>query len=290
MKYVRTFLDALEGYARYVWTDVTEPSVHSYFYALIAISLVVYALELAFPWRKDQPRIRRDFWLDGFYMFFNFFIFGLLGFQAVSSTVEAVFVDARTAIGLESLVAADISAWPSWLQMLVMFVARDFIHYWIHRLLHRVPFLWKGHEIHHSVRQMGFAAHLRYHWIETIAYRSLEYVPLGLLGFGVQEFFAVHVISIVIGHLNHANLRLPVGPLRYVINTPQMHIWHHAKDMPRRWGANFGLSLSVWDWLFGTVHWPEPWESGRDIELGFEGVEEYPSGFWGHMLQPFRKS
>lgn len=286
MKYVETFVEALRGYARYLWSDITEPSFHSYFYALIGISIAVYLLELAFPWRREQARIREDFWLDAFYMFFNFFLFALLGYHAIASTIEALFIDARTALGLQSLVAADISAWPSWAQMLVMFVVRDFIHYWIHRLLHRVPFLWRGHMIHHSVRQMGFAAHLRYHPIETIVYRTLEYIPLGLLGFGVREFFAVHIVAIVIGHLNHANVRLPIGPLRFVFNSAQMHIWHHAKEMPARWGANFGLSLSVWDWLFGTVYWPE---SGRDIELGFEGVETYPKGFLAQMAQPFRR-
>ncbi len=286
MKYVDTFLGALEGYARYLWTDITSPSLHSYFYALIGISLVVYALELAFPWRRGQARVRRDFWLDAFYMFFNFFLFSLLGYHAMASTVEALFTDARTALGLETFIAADVSAWPVWLQLLVMFVARDFIHYWIHRLLHRVPFLWKGHQVHHSVREMGFAAHLRYHWLETVVYRTLEYIPLGLLGFGIQEFFVVHIVAIVIGHLNHANLRLPLGPLRFVLNSPQMHIWHHAKEVAEgRYGANFGLSLSVWDWLFRTVYWPS---DGRDIELGFEHVESYPTGFGGQLLAPFR--
>jgi len=167
--------------------------------------------------------------------------------------------------------------------MLTLFVFRDFIHYWIHRLLHRVPRLWEVHKVHHSVTQMGFAAHLRYHFGETLVYRTLEYIPLGLIGFGVTEFFAVHMIALTIGHLNHANLRLPMGPLKYVFNSAQMHIWHHAKEMPRRYGGSFGISLSVWDWLFGSVHWPH---DGRDIELGFDEIESYPSTFFGQLRAP----
>jgi len=210
-RYIDVFIDALVGYARYLGREIVDPSAHSYVYGLIALSAVVYALELAFPWRKNQPRLRRDFWLDGFYMFFNFFLFSLIGYHAVASVVEALFTDARNAIGLTSLVALDVSAWPAWVQMLTLFVFRDFIHYWIHRLLHRVPRLWEVHKVHHSVTQMGFAAHLRYHFGETLVYRTLEYIPLGLIGFGVTEFFAVHMIALTIGHLNHANLRLPMA-------------------------------------------------------------------------------
>ncbi len=30
-----------------------------------------------------------------------------------------------------------------------------------HLLGHKVPILWEFHKVHHSVEQMGFAAHLR---------------------------------------------------------------------------------------------------------------------------------
>ncbi|MFK7990453.1 MAG: sterol desaturase family protein [Sandaracinaceae bacterium] len=279
-----TFLGALTGYARYLVDDITQPTWRSYFYLLWLVSAVVFSLELARPWRPSQARFRRDFALDAFYMVFNFFLFSLLGYHAVASVVAQLFVDARTAAGIETLSLVDVSSLPVWAQLVLMLVFRDFVQYWIHRLLHRVPALWEFHKVHHSVREMGFAAHLRYHWVETVVYRTLEYIPLGLIGFGVQEFFAVHVLAISVGHLNHANLRVPIGPLRYVFNSPQMHLWHHAKGLPRRYGANFGLTLSVWDWVFGTVHWPadEP-----DVELGFTGVERYPSGFFGQMRAPF---
>lgn len=286
-EYLDTFYAGFAGYARYLYQDITHPSWRSYFYGLIALSTVVYLLELIAPWRREQRPIRRDFWLDGFYMFFNFFLFSLLGYNAVASVVEKAFVDLRTFVGLESLAVIDVSSWPAWTQLLTMFILRDFIHYWVHRLLHRVPALWEFHKVHHSVLEMGFAAHLRFHWMETVVYRSIEYIPLGLLGFGVQEFFAVHVIALAIGHFNHSNLHLPIGPLRYVFNSPQMHIWHHAKHMPRRYGASYGLSLSVWDWIFGTVYWPR---DGRDIELGFDEVETYPDNFITQMLVPFKRA
>ena len=47
--------------------------------------------------------------------------------------------------------------------------------------------------MHHSVEEMGFAAHLRYHWMENIVYRTLEYIPLALLGIGLYDFFIIHI-------------------------------------------------------------------------------------------------
>ncbi len=270
------------GYADYLYRDITEPSFRSYFYLLLGVSAVVYCLELLRPWRRAQRRVRRDFWLDAFYMFFNFFLFSLLGYNALSDVAVLAFQDLLQSTG-GALPEVSVAGLPTALQLLLLFVLRDFIHYWVHRLLHAVPVLWRLHQVHHSVQEMGFAAHLRFHPLETVVYRSLEYLPLAVVGFGIDDFMIVHVTALSIGHLNHANLRLPLGPLRYVFNSPQMHIWHHARAIPK--AANFGISLSVWDWLFGTVYWPR---EGRDEALGFDRVDEYPRGFVGQLLAPFR--
>ena len=167
-----------------------------------------------------------------------------------------------------------------------MFVVRDFIQWNVHRLLHYSPTLWEFHKVHHSVEQMGFAAHLRYHFMENIFYRAVEYIPLAMLGFGLTDFFIVHIFALAIGHLNHSNIYLPLGPLKYIFNSPQMHIWHHAEHLPKGLsGVNYGISLSLWDYLFKTNYMPH---NGRDEKLGFEKVEQYPSTFFSQMIEPFK--
>lgn len=287
--YWQIFSESFKGYAIYLWHEVFHPHWGNYFYWLIGLSLLVYTLELLFPWRKNQSAIREDFWLDMFYMFFNFFLFGLVGYAALSNVIVQVFNDFLAwAFGIKNLVAIQVGQLPYVVQLLILFVVRDFIQWNVHRLLHASPFLWEVHKVHHSVRQMGFAAHLRYHFGETIVYRSLEYLPLAMIGFGIQDFILVHLFTILIGHLNHANIYLPLGPLKYIFNNPQMHIWHHAKHLPENsYGVNYGITLSVWDYLFGTSWIPG---DGRDIPLGFEDVDRYPRGFWGQLLQPFKRS
>jgi sterol desaturase/sphingolipid hydroxylase (fatty acid hydroxylase superfamily) len=286
--YWQSFSNSFVAYAQYLLNEVLNPHWSNYFYWLIAISIIVYLLELTFPWRKNQPRVREDFWLDAFYMFFNFFLFGLVGFAAVSDVVSLAFNNfLANVFGIRNLVAINVAALPHWIQLLILFVVRDFIQWNTHRLLHWSPTLWQFHKVHHSVREMGFAAHLRYHFMETIVYRSIEYLPLAMIGFGIQDFILVHLFAIVIGHLNHANVYLPLGPLKYLFNSPQMHIWHHAQELPKGSnGVNYGITLSVWDYLFGTVWMPH---DGRDIKLGFEEVDEYPHGFFSQMLKPFQR-
>lgn len=290
-KYWDVFVQGYTGYARYLWQEVTHPGWNNYFYWLIGVSLVFFAWEYVRPWRKAQGAFPRDFRLDVFYMFFNFFLFSLIGYNAVSNVFVELFQDIlRTVFGVENLVAIALATWPVALQLFAMFMVRDFIQWNIHRLLHRVPWLWQFHKVHHSAPQLGFATHLRYHWMETVVYRTLEYIPLAMIGFGIQQFFIVHIITLAIGHFNHSNVRVNLGPLRYILNNPQMHAWHHAKHVPSRYrfGINFGLSLSVWDYLFGTAHVPH---SGENIELGYPGDEEMPATFSRQFLFPWsRKS
>lgn len=276
------------GYWNYLVSELFHFSWHNYFWWLVGLSVTVWMLEIIFPWRTNQAIVRKDFWMDGFYMFFNFFLFSLIGYNAISNIGVDLFNSFLGLFGITNLVAINVQSWPAWLQLVLIFLIADFIQWNVHRLLHRVPWLWEFHKVHHSVTEMGFAAHLRFHWMETIIYKSIQYIPLAMIGFGLQDFFIVHIIAVTIGHLNHSNVNITWGPLKYLLNSPTMHIWHHAEEMPadRKYGMNFGISLSLWDYLFGTAYIPE---SGRDIKLGFEGINKFPESFWKQFIYPFKK-
>lgn len=284
-EYFQVFLDGYYGYWNYLSSEILYPSWHNYFWWLLGISLVVWSLELVFPWRKNQAAIREDFWLDGFYMFFNFFLFSLIGYNAVSNVAVEVFNDFLALFGITNLVAFQIASWPGWSQFLLLFVLADFIQWNVHRWLHYSPWLWEFHKVHHSVEQMGFAAHLRYHWMETIVYKSVQYIPLSMIGFGLDDFFILHLVTILIGHLNHANVKITYGPLKYVLNNPVMHLWHHAREIPaERTGVNYGISLSLWDYLFGTAYIPN---QNANEQLGFEDQETFPKTFFQQLTHPW---
>ncbi|MEL6124248.1 MAG: sterol desaturase family protein, partial [Bacteroidota bacterium] len=207
---MNSILQSYRDYGGYLWYEITHPSWQNYFYWLIVVSLVFLVLEVLIPWRRSQKVLRQHFWLDGFYMFFNFFLFSLIVYHAASSIVVDWFNDAIKAIsgGWDMQASNPMQRWPMWAVLLTGFVIRDFVQWWTHRLLHRVPRLWEFHKVHHSVQEMGFAAHLRYHWMETVVYRTIEYIPLALLGIGLYDFFVIHLFTLSWGHYNHANISI----------------------------------------------------------------------------------
>lgn len=288
-KYINTIKDSYGGYFNYLIDEILHWNWDNYFYGLVAISFLVWILELLFPWRKNQPIFRKGFWLDLFYLFFNFFLLNLILLVALSNVTEMFFNDLLSLIGLQltSIQLFSLSDLSKPLALLLFFIISDFIQWNIHRLLHTIPFLWKIHKTHHSVKEMGFAAHFRYNWMEPIVYKTILYIPLMLIGgFSLDDVFIVHFISIAIGHLNHANLGWDYGIFMYIFNNPKMHIWHHSKILPNKNGINFGISLSTWDYLFKTSFIPI---DGRDIELGFEDEKDFPSTFVNQELYPFKK-
>jgi len=286
-RYLDGFINAFMGTIDWTWKSILfeVPWYTNYFYGLIAISLVVWLMEMLFPWRKDQSIFRQDFWLDGFYMFFNFFIFSV-AISGFYKLLQLGFED----IGItdKSLALFDPSGWPMWGQLLIFFVVLDFVQWFTHTLLHKYSFLWKFHKVHHSVKEMGFAAHLRYHWMENILYKPLKtFGVMILFGFEPQQAYIVHFLTIAIGHINHANIKVTWGPLKYIFNNPVMHLYHHAYDLPEgKFGVNFGISLSLWDYIFKTDYIPE--DSGT-IELGFPGDENFPTDFVGQNTYGFKK-
>ncbi|MFQ3213089.1 MAG: sterol desaturase/sphingolipid hydroxylase (fatty acid hydroxylase superfamily) [Marivirga sp.] len=286
-KYIEAFVNSFVGTVDWTWKSILfeVPWYTNYFWGLIAISLIVWGLEIAFPWRKEQAIFRKDFWLDGFYMFFNFFLFSI-AISGFYKLLQLGFED--LGISENSFTLFDPSGWPMWAQLLVFFVVLDFVQWFTHTLLHKYPILWKFHKVHHSVKEMGFAAHLRYHWMENLFYKPLKtFGVMILFGFEPAQAYIVHFIAITIGHLNHSNVKITWGPLKYIINNPVMHLYHHAYNLPKgKYGVNFGISLSIWDYIFKTNYIPE--DSGT-IKLGFPGVDEFPQDFVHQNTYGFKK-
>ncbi|WP_439487881.1 sterol desaturase family protein [Algoriphagus sp.] len=287
-KYIKAISDGYYGYWNYFIGEILNPNWHNYFYWLLGASLVIYGLEILFPWRKNQPILREHFWLDIFYLFWNYFLFALVAYNALSMVAVEAFNDFLGLFGITNTVAIKVDQLPGWVQLLIIFVLRDFMQWAIHRMYHHVGWMWEFHKVHHSTREMGFAALLRYHWMENILYRTLEYIPLAMIGFGITDFFIVHMFTLIVGQLGHANLNIPLGPFKYIINGPQMHLWHHARELPESHphGFNYGISLSLWDFLFRTHYWPS---DDENLLVGLPDEDKFPEGFVGQTTEPFKR-
>jgi sterol desaturase/sphingolipid hydroxylase (fatty acid hydroxylase superfamily) len=263
------------------------PVYLQYYFWLVVVSLGCFLLERISPWRREQKVFRRGFGQDLFWLVFNGHYLGLLLALGTGRLVHGLNALCRE-LGLplpESL--ALLAEAPLWVQFVVFLILKDFVEWIIHRVLHNVSWLWELHKLHHSIEELDWIGNFRFHWGEVIVYKTLSYLPLVVLGVDPRVLLAIAVLWTVMLDVNHANLAISWGPLRYLLNSPKMHVWHHDVEQYGKGGQNFGQVLSVWDWIFGTVYWP----ADREVpdRLGFQGMEDFPRTIPGRLVYPFWK-
>lgn len=255
-----------------------------YFHWLIVVSAAFVLLERLFPWRKGQRMLRPGWLRDLAFLALNGHFFGLWTAQL------NLWIWGRTAGALDTLGVSvsghPMAGWPLWAQFLVFLIVSDFLQWCVHNLLHRVPWLWQFHKVHHSVTEMDWIANFHFHWAEIIVYKSLQAVPLALLGADYGAAFWVFVLSTAWGHFNHSNLNVGLGPLGYVFNSPRMHLWHHDISTEGGPAKNFAIVFSLWDWLFRTAFWPR---DRSPAQIGYPGMEEMPTHLPGKLLWPLTR-
>ncbi len=260
-------------------------SIHlgDYAFWLLLLSALCFVAERLFPWRPDQRALRPGFAQDVFWLLFHGHVLGILTWLASSWLASHYRVPVYANIKGAADAAALIRGLPLVLQFGLLLVAKDFLDWCTHNLLHRVPVLWQFHKVHHSIEQLDFIGNFRFHWGEVTVYWFVTSLPIAALGvIDGRVWMAVAVFSTLIGHLNHSNLPISWGPLRYVFNSPKMHVWHHDRLVRGQSGRNFGVVFSLWDWLFGTAEMPE----GQPERLGFEGLESFPKSLAGRFFWP----
>ncbi|WP_409192550.1 sterol desaturase family protein [Bradyrhizobium sp. RDM4] len=211
--------------------------------------LVFVPLERLFALRREQKLLRRGWANDLIFLLVNGLIvkLGLLAVIAASVFAAASIVPAS--------VQATVVGLPYWVQLPLIIVLSDLGIYWVHRMFHAVPWLWRFHAIHHSSEELDWLAATRVHPVDHILTRGVALVPVIVLGFSewVIGVYALlyHWQSVLI----HANVRFRLGPLRLLFASPEFHHWHHSSDREAR-DKNFAAQLPFLDALFGTLHLP----------------------------------
>jgi sterol desaturase/sphingolipid hydroxylase (fatty acid hydroxylase superfamily) len=155
--------------------------------------------------------------------------------------------------------------------------------YWGHRLSHTVPFLWRFHAVHHSIEEMDWLASGRLHPLDQAFTTACFLAPLIVLGYGGGVFGGVAVFFTALALFQHSNTRLRFPGIRWVVNTPQWHHWHHSSHAEAR-DKNFGVPAV--DRIFGTAYMPK---GTYATEFGIS--DPVPAtGYVRHMMYPFTKA
>jgi sterol desaturase/sphingolipid hydroxylase (fatty acid hydroxylase superfamily) len=144
--------------------------------------------------------------------------------------------------------------WPVPLRALLGVLVYDLVLYAHHRLHHRLHALWPFHAVHHSQAQLSLFTTARFHVLEKVLARVMIFPPLVFLGLTQTETLLTAWLVAWHTRFYHANIRTGLGPLWYLIVTPQSHRIHHSVH-PWHRERNLATHFPVWDMLFGTQHW-----------------------------------
>jgi sterol desaturase/sphingolipid hydroxylase (fatty acid hydroxylase superfamily) len=191
--------------------------------------------------------------------------------------------------GLDAVAAACAPQLRNWIetrpllaQCVLALALGDLGVYGIHRLEHTVPWLWRFHAVHHSAEEMDWLVGFRFHPVDLFLIRVASLGPLVALHVTPSAIGIFVVVSGWQAWLVHANVRMPYGPLRWLLVSPEFHHWHHSAER-EAYDRNYASLVASWDVLFGTVHLPR----GRQpLRYGID--EHMPAGWIERFFHPFR--
>lgn len=243
---------------------------------LLGSTLVFVAIEKVIPLRKEQPVFRFGWQTDLTHFFFNHLVVGIT-LLITNRVVHSTFGWAQN-----DTLQGFVAGLPFVVQVLLVVLVADLVQYWTHRAYHEVPFLWRFHSVHHSARAMDWLAGSRQHILELLATRILVLAPIFVLGFSQRAIDAYVIIVGFQAVFNHCNVDVRLGPLRYVLVTPNFHHWHHSRDTEAI-DKNYAAHFAFLDYLFGTaVSADRVWPSHYGV------VGDYmPEGFVKQQAFPF---
>jgi sterol desaturase/sphingolipid hydroxylase (fatty acid hydroxylase superfamily) len=232
--------------------------------------VVLIALELAWP----RDRVSASSRLRAFAYWAAYIV--------IAAFVTVLSSQAWRSLGIDPLLSPRIDTGLGLLDLLLAVLVGNLIidlgFYWRHRIEHW--FLWRFHAVHHSIRELS-AVSSYHHASEDVFRVFLAFVPMSLL-FDLQEALIVGMVSTFVGFWVHANTRIKLGSLRYLIIEPAFHRIHHSTN-PAHFGKNFGGFTPLWDVVFRTAYFP------KANEWPATGLADFPEpdGIRDYLLAPW---
>jgi len=243
---------------------------------LFLMALIYVPLERLWPQYPEQGTFRDQWTLDVVY-----FLSTHLPIQVLSFLVLFPATQLTRFLAVPSL-AHLIGQLPWLIQLLLAIVVADLAEWTIHYALHKVPFLWRFHSIHHSSKALDWIAGSRSHFFDDTLVRGFILVPL-MLGFSQHIILAYLVFVTLHATWTHCNFRPNVGWLEKFLVMPRYHHWHHSSQKEAI-DKNFAIHFPWIDQLLGTYYCPDVWPQ----VYGLNG-EEIPRGFIRQTVVPFFK-
>jgi sterol desaturase/sphingolipid hydroxylase (fatty acid hydroxylase superfamily) len=209
--------------------------------------VVMIVWERLAPYRPGLSLFRDGFWVDlVWYTLIQSYFLKILIFDYVISPMQMHWDWSDWQF---------VRHWPVWVQVVFFVLTHDLYIYLFHRFQHANKYFWRTHEAHHSNKQVDFLAGSRSHAVEILINQTIEFAPIILLGADPAVIPIKLLLDAMSGLFIHANIRVNLGKLKYIINSPNLHLWHHA-NYQEVFHANFSTKFAFFDYLFGTAYDP----------------------------------
>jgi sterol desaturase/sphingolipid hydroxylase (fatty acid hydroxylase superfamily) len=243
---------------------------------VIGYSVVFVPIERLFPLYPKQSMFRRQWRVDLIY-----FAVSALAVQVTTlltmRPAMVLFDWARN-----PWINANVQRLPFIAHFILILVLSDLTQYWVHRMFHVIPALWRFHQIHHSAEVMDWLAGSRLHLIDAVVTRAISYVPIYIFGFSERAMFAYVAWVVIQATFIHANVRWEFRWMRQLLATPAFHHWHHSAEREAI-DKNFAVHLPILDRVFGSYYLPDRWPASYGLAVD----QKVPEGFLQQFTHPF---
>lgn len=234
---------------------------------VIWIALIML-LERIIPYRKGLSIFREGFWVDlVWYTLVQSYVLKIVIFDWIITPLQQ---------GYDFPHISFIKTMPVWGQVLFFLITHDFYIYWFHRFQHANKILWRTHEAHHSGKEVDFLQGSRSHAIEILINQTIEFAPIILLHADPSVVPIKALLDAMSGTFIHGNIDVKLGKWKYIFNSPELHLWHHA-NYKEVFHANFATKFAIWDYLFGTIYAPhkKPGNTNEKWGLYYDFPKDY---------------
>lgn len=199
-------------------------------------------------------------------------------------TVYAAYYAQQNEVGLLNSLSL-----PSWVNWILGMLFLDYGIYVWHRLNHRIPLLWRFHNVHHADTEMDISTAVRFHFGELLLSIPFRLVVIGITGVSPLMLLVYEIVFESATLFHHSNIKLPKwleAILTKVIITPRMHGIHHS-IVKEETDSNYSTVLNWWDRLHGTKKLDVKLEN---IVIGVPAYrEDKDNKFWMLLVHPFKK-
>ncbi|MBA2622099.1 MAG: sterol desaturase family protein [Chthoniobacterales bacterium] len=216
-------------------------------------------------------------------------VFSAVAFLVAAALVRPAALSAMRWTGQQSFGLIHVVPMPAGAQFVIAFLLMDLSFYWWHKLNHRVPFLWRFHNVHHIDPDLDVSSGFRFHFGEVAMSAAFRVVQVALIGISLPAFVAYELIFQANTVFHHSNVRLPIRFERWlnkVLVSPRMHGIHHSQ-VEGETNSNYSVVFPWWDRFHRTLGLNVP---QAEIVIGVPGYSSpEDNGLVNSLLMPFKK-